>query len=55
MRTLPIILAKFSSEVGMDYHMLMAASTIIITPMIIIFIFLSKYIINGVSKGGIKG
>lgn len=55
MRTLPIVLSKFSSEVGMDYHLLMAASTIIILPMIIIFIFLSKYIINGVSKSGIKG
>lgn len=55
MRTLPIVLSKFSSEVGMDYHLLMAASTIIILPMIIIFILLSKYIINGVSKSGIKG
>lgn len=55
MRTLPIVLAKFSSEVGMDYHLLMAASTIIILPMIIIFILLSKYILSGVSNSGIKG
>ncbi|WP_032121358.1 ABC transporter permease subunit [Clostridium amazonitimonense] len=55
MRTLPIVLAKFSSEVGMDYHILMAASTIIIMPMIIVFIILSKYILNGVSNSGIKG
>lgn len=55
MRTLPIVLSKFSSEVGMDYHLLMAASTIIILPMIILFILLSKYIINGVSSSGVKG
>ncbi|MFX0550049.1 carbohydrate ABC transporter permease [Hathewaya histolytica] len=55
MRTLPIVLSKFSSEVGMDYHILMAASLIIIAPMIILFILLSKQIINGVSNSGIKG
>lgn len=55
MRTLPIVLSKFSSEVGMDYHLLMAASTIVIIPMVIAFILLSKYIINGVSSSGVKG
>lgn len=55
MRTLPIVLSKFSSEAGMDYHILMAASAIIILPMLIIFILLSKYIVNGVSSNGIKG
>ncbi|MCM0646902.1 carbohydrate ABC transporter permease [Clostridium swellfunianum] len=55
MRTLPIVLSKFSSEAGMDYHILMAASAVIILPMLIIFILLSKYIINGVGSSGIKG
>lgn len=55
MRTFPIVLSKFASEAGMDYHILMAASIIIILPMLIIFILLSRYIINGVSSSGIKG
>lgn len=55
MRTLPTVLAKFSSEIGVDYNLLMAATTIIILPMIIIYILLSKRIINGVSSSGIKG
>jgi multiple sugar transport system permease protein len=55
MRTLPIVLSKFSSEAGMDYHILMAATSIIILPMIIIFTLLSNYIIKGVSSSGIKG
>lgn len=55
MRTLPTTLAKFSSEVGIDYNLLMAATTIIILPMIIIYILLSKHIMNGVSRSGIKG
>lgn len=55
MRTLPIVLMKFSSEAGMDYNLVMAAAAIIILPILIIFILLSRYIINGVSNGGIKG
>lgn len=55
MRTLPTMLANYTSEAGIDYHLLMAASTIVILPTLIIYIFLSKYIINGVSRSGIKG
>lgn len=55
MRTLPIVLSKFSSEAGVDYHILMAASAIIILPMLIIFVLLSKYILKGVGNSGIKG
>jgi multiple sugar transport system permease protein len=33
----------------------MAASSVIVIPMIILFIFARKYIVSGVSKGGIKG
>jgi multiple sugar transport system permease protein len=33
----------------------MAASTIIIIPMLLVYIFLQKYIIAGVSRSGLKG
>lgn len=55
MRTLPVALSNFSSEAGTDYHILMAAATMIILPMIILYIILQKHIISGVSKTGIKG
>ncbi|SFB00011.1 carbohydrate ABC transporter permease [Clostridium frigidicarnis] len=55
MRTLPVALMTFTSEAGNDYHLLMAAATIIITPMIIIYFVLQKYIISGITKSGIKG
>ncbi|MEQ6376294.1 carbohydrate ABC transporter permease [Bacillaceae bacterium S4-13-58] len=55
MRTLPVGLTSFSTEAGTVYELLMAASTMIILPMIILYLILQKYIIEGVSKAGIKG
>ncbi len=54
-RTLPFGLYAFMTEGGQRNERMMAASTIIILPMIIIFLFARKYIISGMSRGGIKG
>lgn len=53
-RTLPYALQVFTTEAGSLQELLMAASTIVVLPMIIIFIFARKYIVSGVSRGGIK-
>lgn len=55
MRTLPVALAAFSTEAGTSYNTLMAASIMIIAPIIIVYILLQKYIIQGISNNGIKG
>lgn len=55
MRTLPVGLTSFSTEAGTIFELLMAASTMIILPMIILYLILQKYIIEGISKAGIKG
>ena len=55
MRTLPVGLAYFSTEAGTDYNALMAFSLMIIMPTIIVYLFTQKYIIQGVSKTGLKG
>ncbi|REB11023.1 carbohydrate ABC transporter permease [Sporosarcina sp. BI001-red] len=55
MRTLPVGLTSFSTEAGINYELLMAASTMIILPMIILYFCLQRYIIEGVAKAGIKG
>lgn len=55
MRTLPVGLTSFSTEAGTIYELLMAASTMIILPMIILYLILQKYIIEGISRAGIKG
>jgi len=43
------------TEGGQRNERMMAASTIVVLPMIIIFLFARKYIISGMSRGGIKG
>lgn len=55
LRTLPFGLYAFVSEGGARTELMMAASTMIVIPMIILFIFARKQIVNGVSRGGLKG
>ncbi len=55
MRTLPTALAKFSTESGSDYHLIMALSTLVILPMVIVYILLQKYILDGVKGSNLKG
>ena len=54
-RTLPYGLQVFTTEAASFNELLMAASTTVVLPMIILFIITRKYIVNGVSTGGIKG
>jgi len=55
MRTLPVGLQAFSNDTGVSYPELMAASTFVILPMVILYIVLNKYVVQGISAGGIKG
>lgn len=55
MRTLPVGLQAFTTEAGTQYELLMAASTIVVIPMIIVYLFLQKNIIEGLASGGSKG
>ena len=54
-RTLPIGLYAFITEGGVRYERLMAAATIVVIPMIILFLVARKSIVSGVAKGGMKG
>ena len=54
-RTLPVGLNAFTSDAGTQFQLLMAASTFVILPMIIVYLCLQKYIIAGISKSGLKG
>ena len=48
-------LTAFQSDAGNSYELLMAASTIITLPIVLVYIFLYKKIMSGISIGGIKG
>jgi len=53
--TVPLALSKFVLEDGIDYNGMMAVATAGIIPLIIIFIFAQRYIVEGVASSGIKG
>ena len=54
-RTLPFGLYAFTDQAGTRYERLMAGSSIVVIPVIILFLFCRKQIVTGVSKGGLKG
>ena len=54
-RTLALGLATFSSVWGVDIVSLMAASTTVLLPVLIIFFLAQKYFVQGVVMSGIKG
>ncbi len=53
-RTLPVGLQNFSSAAGSDYHLLMAAATFSIIPVVILFLITQKYFIAGIARSGLK-
>lgn len=55
LRTLPVGLTSFTTEAGTLYELFMAASTLTIAPMVLLYFFLQSYIIEGISRSGIKG
>ncbi len=54
-RTLPWGLQVFTTEAGSYPGQLMAASTVVVLPVVILFLFARKYIVRGVARGGLKG
>lgn len=55
LRTLPVGLSAFTTEAGVKYELLMAASSMVVLPMIILFFIMQKYIVAGVARSGLKG
>ncbi len=56
MRTLPVgIIQSFVGEFSIKWGDMMAASVITSIPVIVLFVFLSKYLIGGLIAGAVKG
>ena len=53
--TLPIGLLFFDSTRGQSTHLIMAAVTMSVVPMIVIFVVLQKYLVRGIQLGAVKG
>jgi multiple sugar transport system permease protein len=55
MRVLSNGLIRFQTEAGSSTELIMAASCMLVLPIIIVYLFLRKSIIEGVTRGGLKG
>lgn len=53
--TLSIGLATFVSTYGSEWSLLMAASTLMLLPTLIVFLFAQKYFVQGITLSGLKG
>ncbi|GIN06244.1 sugar ABC transporter permease [Shouchella clausii] len=54
MYTLPIVLSILGGQDNLDYGQLMLAATISVLPIFIMFLFLQRYFIAGISSGAVK-
>ncbi|HOE63467.1 MAG TPA: carbohydrate ABC transporter permease [Candidatus Sumerlaeota bacterium] len=54
MRTLMVGLQAFNQDAGSDFHLLMAASTFAVLPIVIMFFFLQRFFIQGIARTGLK-
>jgi multiple sugar transport system permease protein len=53
--TLPAGLASLQGAYNIDYPVIMAGATIASIPVLILFIFVQRYVIEGVATSGLKG
>ena len=53
--TLPLLLRSMVSDRGNDYGAIMLASTCAVLPLLVIFLFASKYFMSGLTAGAVKG
>ena len=55
LRTLPLALSFFSGFYGTQYHLLAAAACVSVLPLLILFLFLQRQVVEGVALSGLKG
>ncbi len=57
MRTLPVglVMMKAGPEGGTSWHTLMAATLLVMLPVIVMYAFMQKYFTNDMARGGLKG
>ena len=53
--TLPVALANLAGEHVQDTELMMAASTLTVLPVLIVFLILQKQYIAGLTQGSMKG
>ncbi|WP_454830541.1 carbohydrate ABC transporter permease [Pseudoxanthomonas wuyuanensis] len=54
-QTLPVALASLSREHVMDYELMMAGAVVTVLPVLLLFLLLQRYYIQGLLLGSVKG
>ena len=49
------MLRMFNSQYSSNYALIMAAATVALIPVLILFVFLQRYFVEGIATSGIKG
>ncbi len=55
LRTLPIILTWYTTQHSNQLHLSMAASVLVMMPILVVFILLQRWIVQGITLTGMKG
>ena len=53
--TIQLAIKNYIGNTGVDWSSILSASVMSVVPVIVVFVILQKYIIGGVSAGGVKG
>lgn len=54
-KTIQLMLRMFNTQYSNNYALIMAAATIALIPVLVLFAFLQRYFVEGVASSGIKG
>jgi multiple sugar transport system permease protein len=54
MQTLPVALARLQGQYTTAWDVLMAGSVVSIIPMLVIYIFAQRFVVQGIANSGIK-
>jgi len=55
LRTLPLGLQAFQGQYNTEWHLLMAASLLMLLPIVVIFLIGQRYFVGGLTVGAVKG
>ena len=54
LRTLPVALALYQGHQAVDWPHLMAGSTVAVVPILVVFLFMQRQIVSGITAGAVK-
>ena len=54
-RPVQVGLSAFRQEAGSSYHLLMAASTFVVAPIVLLYLVAQRYLVQGIARTGIRG